>query len=119
MIQRTIHGLTYSVISPSFYELRGFPEIDIAYVGDTWLLHVPREDGSPAMQPFKSLDEAAAFVRLGILGAKQLMTLTNPQDRRLTPTHKHQGLWECACESINDEENVVCWNCEEPRENSV
>ncbi len=67
MITRTLHALRYNVISPSFYELAGFPQIDIAYVGDTWLLHVPREDGSPAMQPFKSLDEAAAFVALGVL----------------------------------------------------
>ncbi len=67
MITRTLHALTYNVISPSFYELAGFPQIDIAYVGDTWLLHVPRADGSPAMQSFKSLDEAAAFVALGVL----------------------------------------------------
>ncbi len=67
MITRTLHALRYNVISPSFYELASSPEIDISYVGDCWFLHVPREDGSPAMQPFKSLDEAAAFVALGVL----------------------------------------------------
>ncbi len=74
MITRTLHALTYNVISPSFYELASYPEIDIAYVGDTWLLHVPREDGSPAMQPFKSLDEAACFIALGMLGTNHART---------------------------------------------
>ena len=42
---------------------------------------------------------------------------SNPQDRRLTPEHVRHGLWECkACESCNDEENDVCWNCEEGRD---
>lgn len=41
----------------------------------------------------------------------------DPQSRRLTPEHIHQGLWECrSCESCNDEDNVTCWNCEEPRD---
>ncbi len=70
MITRNHHGLAWRVISLSFYELAGYPEIDIAFVGDTWLLHVPREDGSPAMQPFASLNEAACFVALGVLGTK-------------------------------------------------
>ncbi len=67
MIVRQLHNVAWRVISPSFYELASHPDIDISYVGDVWFLHVPREDGSPAMQPFKSLDEAAAFVALGVL----------------------------------------------------
>ncbi len=64
MITRTLHQLTYNVISPSFYELTGYHDINVAFGGDIWLLHFPREDGSPDMQPFKSLDEAARYVRL-------------------------------------------------------
>ncbi len=42
---------------------------------------------------------------------------SNPQDRRLTPAHKLEGLWECqSCESINDEDNATCWNCENGRD---
>lgn len=42
---------------------------------------------------------------------------TDPQARRLTREHFQQGLWECrSCESCNDEANVVCWNCEEARD---
>jgi len=45
------------------------------------------------------------------------MDRRNPQDRRLTLEHIHQGLWECrGCESCNDEGNETCWNCEAPRE---
>lgn len=67
MILRTLQGIPFRVISPSFYELASHPEIDISFVGDCWFLHVPREDGSPAMQPFDSLDDAVAFVVLGVL----------------------------------------------------
>ncbi len=65
MIQRTIHALTYNVISPSFYELACRPCIDISYLGDKWLLHVPDPDtGQPLLEPFKSLDDAARYVAL-------------------------------------------------------
>lgn len=74
MITRTIHGLPFRVISPSFYELASHPEIDISFVGKScpedgscWYLHVPDENGEPLMQPFNSLDEAAGFVALGVL----------------------------------------------------
>ncbi len=71
MITRLLHGLPFRVISPSFYELASHPEIDISYVGDLWYLTVPGEHGEPMMQPFKSLDEAAAFVALGVTSYPQ------------------------------------------------
>ncbi len=67
MIVRTLHSLAWRVISPSFYELDSYPEIDVSYLGDTWFLTVPDEQGKPRMQPFKSLDEATRFVALGVL----------------------------------------------------
>jgi len=48
------------------------------------------------------------------------MDRRNPQDRRLTPAHKAEGLWECrGCESCNDEENETCWNCEGGRDEGL
>ncbi len=67
MITRTINGLAFNVISPSFYELASHPCIDISYVGGTWLLHVPRDDGEPILEMHGSLDEATAFMALGVL----------------------------------------------------
>ncbi len=63
MITRTLHSLAWRVISPSFYELAGYP-VDVAFLGDAWYLQVPDDQGEPMMQPFKSLDEAAHFVSL-------------------------------------------------------
>lgn len=41
----------------------------------------------------------------------------DPQARRLTREHFQQGLWECkSCESCNADDDVTCWNCEQPRE---
>lgn len=77
MITRTLHGLPFRVISPSFYELAlvapkplgegGSIGIEISFLGDLWYLTVPGEHGEPLMQPFNSLDEAAGFVALGVL----------------------------------------------------
>ncbi len=63
MIVKTIQGVPFRVVSPSFYELACAPAIDISFVGDCWFLHVPRQDGPPIMEPFKSLDAAARYVR--------------------------------------------------------
>ncbi len=68
MITRNHHGLAWRVISPSFYELVSHPCVDISFVGDQWMLHVPRDDGSPILEMFSSLDEAARIVSLGVLG---------------------------------------------------
>lgn len=62
MITRTLSGLQWHAISPSFYELAGFPSIDLSFVGDIWYLHCPDEQGEPRMQPFASRDAAAAMV---------------------------------------------------------
>lgn len=66
MITRTIQGIPFRVISPSFYELVEAPAIDISFVGDCWFLHVPRTDGSPMLERFESLDEAVAYVALAL-----------------------------------------------------
>lgn len=68
MTTRTIHGLQWRAISPSFYELVGTPEIDLSFVGDIWYLTLVDEQGEPRMQPFASRDAAAAMVAYAITG---------------------------------------------------
>lgn len=68
MILRHLHGLAFRVISPSFYELASHPEIDVSYLGDAWWLQCPDTRGEPRFHDFKSLDDAARFVALGVLG---------------------------------------------------
>ena len=74
MITRTIHGVPFRVISPSFYELASHPEIDISYLGicgidgePAWYVTVPDDMGIPQMKAFHTLDEAAKMIS-GVLG---------------------------------------------------
>lgn len=62
MITRSIAGLQWEVISPSFYQLVGVPQVDLSYVGEVWFVHCPGENGQPKMRPFKTRDKAAALV---------------------------------------------------------
>lgn len=62
MITRTLQGIAFRVVSPSFYELAGYPEVDISFVGDCWFLHVPGEDGEPRLRAFPTRDAAVEMV---------------------------------------------------------
>ena len=45
MTQRTINGFVYDIVSPSHWQLAGYP-VEIAYLGDAWFLSlVAVEDG--------------------------------------------------------------------------
>ena len=61
MTDRTINGLTYEVISPSFWQLKGYP-VDISFLGDTWLLCVPGKDDEPIYSYFHSREEACTMI---------------------------------------------------------
>jgi hypothetical protein len=54
-------GLTYEVISPSFWQLKGYP-VDISFLGDTWLLSLPGKDEEPIYSYFHSREEACAMI---------------------------------------------------------
>ena len=66
MITRTIQGVPFRVISPSFYELASQPCVDISFIGDSWVLHCPDADGEPLLRLFPSLDDAVALLALAI-----------------------------------------------------
>lgn len=61
MIVRTLQGVAFECISPSFYKLAGYP-VDISYLDDAWYLHCPGRDGEPAIRRFESRDSAVAFI---------------------------------------------------------
>ena len=69
MITRTLHGVPFRAISPSFYVLASHPEVDISFLGDQWLLHCPGSDGEDLLKWFPSLSAAAAMIA-------EAMTLT-------------------------------------------
>lgn len=62
MITRTISGIALDVISPSFYQVAAFPQIEIAFVGDQWQLWCPNAEDQPTCVPVPSLALAAALV---------------------------------------------------------
>ncbi len=65
-IQRTVNGITYNVVSPSFWQLQGQP-IEIAYVELSWVLFCPDKQGEPMARQFKSLRAAQELIE-GALG---------------------------------------------------
>lgn len=66
MILRTLQGIPFRVISPSFYELASHPEVDISFVGDKWILHCPCETGEPLLKWFPSRDAAVALIAVAL-----------------------------------------------------
>ena len=61
MTRRTLHGLSFDIISPSFISLTGSP-IDISFLGDAWYLSAPMPDGDHRCQQFASRDEAVRYI---------------------------------------------------------
>ena len=61
MTTKIANGLTYEVISPSFWQLKGYP-VDISFLGDTWLLSLPGKDHEPIYSYFHSREEACAMI---------------------------------------------------------
>lgn len=61
MTQRTLHGLTFDVVSPSFYTLSGYP-VDVSFLGNRWFLFCPMPDGEIKTREFVSLDNAAKYL---------------------------------------------------------
>lgn len=71
MTIRNIHGLTWRSRGPSYFELEGYPVVNVCYLGATgrgadganaWFLHCPDDRGEPMIRGFKSRDEACAMV---------------------------------------------------------
>lgn len=65
----TIAGLQWRHHGPSFYELAGFPQIEVAYLGDgspeqgpQWFLFLAHESGAIDIREFASRDEACRMV---------------------------------------------------------
>lgn len=65
MTHRTLSGLSFDIISPSFYSLTGSP-IDISFLGDAWYLACPMPGGEVRVQQFPSLLDAADYIALAI-----------------------------------------------------
>lgn len=65
----SIAGLQWHHHGPSFYELQGFPQIEVAYLGipgeptgADWFLFLNHADGSIQVSPHASRDAACAMV---------------------------------------------------------
>lgn len=67
-MQRNIAGLDWRPYGPNHYELAGFPQISVTFLGDRWFLHVPDAAGEPRMQGFDSRDEACQYVATALGG---------------------------------------------------
>ena len=63
MLTREINGVTFEVESPSFYRLPGLP-VDVSFLGDSWYLQCPGEDGEPRYRAFPTVDAAACMIAL-------------------------------------------------------
>lgn len=65
----TIAGLRWRHHGPSFYELEGFPCVEVAYLGEPagpaagqWFLFLADDDGSIRVRSFDRRDDACAMV---------------------------------------------------------
>lgn len=69
MISRTVNGITWDVVSPSFWQLHGQP-VEIAYVGDQWQLWCPGPDGEMLHRAFDSRSAAMELIETAIEGMR-------------------------------------------------
>jgi len=62
MTTKTVSGVVYEIISPSFWQLKGYP-VDISFLGDKWLLACPaNEPGETLFRYFPTREEACAMI---------------------------------------------------------
>ncbi len=61
MVRKNINGVQLDVISPSFYTVTGKPQLEISFVGDSWLLFCDDATlNEPIYVEFDSLADAVA-----------------------------------------------------------
>jgi hypothetical protein len=58
---KTLNGVRYKITSPSYWELDGYP-VDVAFLGDQWVLCCPDEEGEPCFRYFPTREQAQAMI---------------------------------------------------------